>query len=271
MSSTPHLRLALHAAAAASLAAAVVCGVAAPAQAAAARAPAAAPASGPGSLTGVWIISGYKSSQRYPERERVFRTLEGDLPPMQPWAAELLEKRVAEAEQGKLFANTLSQCLPGGVPEVMFGAGYPIQILETAGQVTILFEEQNHFRLVYLNEAHPEGLYPTFMGHSVARWQGDTLVVDTVGLTDRTTIDQVGMPHSEDLHVVERFRRADKDTLEILVTIEDPKTFTRPWTMKATYKLAPAGTKVTEYICENNRNAASEQGYTTFQFSPAAR
>jgi hypothetical protein len=221
--------------------------------------------SGPGSLTGIWIISGYKGSGGgTPERARVQHTIDGKLPPLLPWATELLEKRILLSQQGVPFANTLTRCLPGGVPLMMFGAPYPIQILETPGQVTMLFEEQNHFRLIYLIGGHPDDPDPSFMGHSVGHWEGNALVVDTVGLTDRTTIDQIGIPHSDELHVVERYRRTDQNTLEIVVTLDDPRTFTKPWDAKVIYKSAPSGTRVNEYICENNRNDADEHGQTTF-------
>jgi hypothetical protein len=226
--------------------------------------------SGPGSLAGVWTLSGYKGSGgRNSERDRVQHTVDGKWPPMLPWAAELVEKRISMSQQGDPFANTLTQCLPGGVPLMVFGAPYPVQILETPGQITMLFEEQNHFRLIILNGGHPRDPDPSFMGHSIGHWEGAALLVDTIGLTDRTTIDQIGTPHSDELHVIERYRRVDRNTLEITVTIDDPKAFTNSWDARAIYKAAPPGTQVGEYICENNRNGPGEQGQTTF--GPAQR
>ncbi len=157
-------------------------------------------------------------------------------------------------EKGQPFLTTLMQCLPGGVPEMVFGSPYPTQIIESPGQVTILYEMFNHYRVIYLNETHPADLDPSFMGHSVARWQGDTLVVDTIGLTERTSLDEVGIPHSEALHVIEKYRRTDKDTLEIIVTIDDPKTFTQSWDTRVINKAAASNLKFIEYICENNLN-----------------
>jgi hypothetical protein len=220
---------------------------------------------GPGSLAGIWITTGYKTS-RVSARSRVAVTADGKPAPLLPAAAALLEKRLADADRGYPFPNTLASCLPGGMPlMVIAGAPYPIQILETLGQVTLLFEEQNHFRVIYLGGKHPEDPDPGFMGHSIGRWEGDTLVVDTVGLSDRTTIDQVGMPHSDDLHLLERYRRADRDTLEVLVTLTDPKTFSSPWQTRSVYKSVPPGTGVAEYICENNRNTPDAQGHMGFQ------
>jgi hypothetical protein len=220
---------------------------------------------GPGSLSGIWLNAGYKGSSRYSERERVLLTVDGKFPPMQPWAAELLEKRIKESEAGHPFANTLALCLPGGVPLMVFGALVPIQFLETPGQVTILHMEGNRHRIIRLNGSHPSYVDPSYMGDSVGRWEGDTLVVDTVGFKLRTTIDQIGTPHTDKLHVIERYRRIAKDALEIRVTIDDSGAFTQSWDARVTYKLAPEGTKMEEDICENNRNPADEQGRSGFE------
>jgi hypothetical protein len=221
--------------------------------------------SGPGSLAGIWLNVGYKGSSRYSERERVLLTVDGKFPPMLPWASELLDKRIKDSEAGHPFANTLALCLPGGVPLMLFGALIPIQILETPGQVTMLFMEGNRHRVIPLDASHPQDVDPSYMGDAVGRWEGDTLVVDTVGFKLRTTLDQIGMPHTEKLHIVERYRRIAKDSLEIRLTIEDPGTFTQPWEAKVTYKLAPPGTRMEEDICENNRNQPDEQGRSGFQ------
>ena len=222
---------------------------------------------GPGSLAGVWLITNYKGSGgRGGARPRVPVTVEGKPAPLLPAAAALLEKRIEDADRGYPFANTLTSCLPGGMPLMIIGeAPYPIQILETPGQITMLFEEQNHFRIVRMGAKHAEDPDPSYMGDSVGHWEAGTLVVDTVALTDRTTIDQVGMPHSEDLHLIERYRRVDRDTLEVLVTLTDPKTFSAPWQTRAIYKSVPPGTGVSEYICENNRNTPDMQGHMGFQ------
>ena len=162
---------------------------------------------GPGSLAGIWLNSEYKGSSSYPERERVLLTVDGKFPPMLPWAAELLEKRIKDSEAGFPFASTLALCLPGGIPLMLFGDDMPVQILETPGQVTMLFMEGNRFRVIPMDASHPEDVDPSFMGDAVGRWEGDTLVVDNMGFKDNTTLDQIGMPHTEQLHVVERYRR----------------------------------------------------------------
>ena len=93
---------------------------------------------GPGALDGVWIISGYKGSQGFTARQRVQMTVDGKTPPLQPWALKLLEQRIKDSDDGNPFANTVTNCLPGGVPAMMFGGPTPIQIIPTARQVTII-------------------------------------------------------------------------------------------------------------------------------------
>jgi hypothetical protein len=221
---------------------------------------------GPGSLTGVWQSGGTTvqrdgdparvqnlASGRTPERDRVLKTIDGGWPPLQPWASELLEKRIGMSQRGDPEGTGTALCLPG-VPLLMLGGPYPIQIIESPGLVTILLEEHNHFRLVYLNGKHAEDPDPTFLGDSIGHWEGDTLVVDTVGLSGRAPIDRVGIPHSDELHLVERFRRTGPDTMELLLTIDDPKAFTRPWDARVRYRAPAAGVHMTEYICENNRD-----------------
>jgi hypothetical protein len=220
---------------------------------------------GSGSLSGIWLNAEYKSSSRNTERERVLLTVDGKFPPMLPWASELLEKRIRDSQVGLPFANTLAQCLPGGVPLMLFGDDVPIQILENPGQVAMLFMEGNRFRVIPLNVDHPKDVDPSFMGDAVGRWEGDTLVVDTVGLKVRTTLDQIGTPHTEKLHIVERYRRTGPLSMEIRVSIEDPGAFTRPWEAKVNYKAAPSDTRMIEDVCENNRNMPDEQGRSGFQ------
>ena len=234
--------------------------------AAAAQKPAATASfpTGPGSLAGVWMNAEYKGTAKHPPRELTLRTSTGENPPLLPAAAAVLEKRLAEADKGDVFASSSTQCLPGGIPAMIFGANYPIQILETPGQVSFLFEEQNHFRLIRLGGTHPKDVDPSYMGDSIGHWEGDTLVVDTVAFNNKTTLDQVGMPHSEALHVIERYRRVAANKLEIRLTIDDPGVFSKPWEAKGSYKPAEPGVYVQEYICENNRNAPDANGHTAF-------
>jgi hypothetical protein len=128
--------------------------------------------------------------------------------------------------------------------------------------VILLFEgETPGYRQVFLDgRSHPAAFGPTWMGHSVGRWEGDTLVIDTVGFNDRGWIDFQGHPHTEMLHVVQRIRRPDLGHLEIAITVEDPGAYRKPWTTNKTATLAP-DEEILEYICnENNRDVAHMVG-----------
>jgi hypothetical protein len=214
-------------------------------------------------------MQGYISSSTNPPRRRVARTIDGQIPPMLPWAAELLEKRLVDAEHDKAFANTASLCLPQGVPYMIHAAvGGPLQILETPGQVTIISDAYNEMWFIYLNKQHPprDDLEPTYHGDSVGHWEGDTLVVDTVGVNTKTTLDQVGMPHSEDMRVITRIRRTDPKTLEFVVTVDDPKTFAKPWSRRQIYKKSADNARIMEVVCENQRNGVDSNGYQSLDF-----
>jgi hypothetical protein len=214
-------------------------------------------------ISGIWSISPYVFSGR-PQAERQLLTLDGSPAPAQPWAAKIYKDRMDGNDAGHPFAPTVAQCLPGGMPAMMLGPPYPFQIIQSPGQVTFIHEENRLFRVVRLNDQHPDDPDPTYMGDSVGHWEGDTLVVDTLGLKDITTMDFNGMPHSEDLHIVEHIRRLKPDQLEILFTFTDPKTFTKTWQMRRTYKLAAPGEHIMEYICENQRNTPNENGVSGF-------
>jgi hypothetical protein len=231
---------------------------------------AAAIPSGPGSLVGLWVNSDYKTSARFDFHQSIILDDAGKTPPLLPGPADLFQKRVRGSETGHPYATTKSQCLPGGVPQVMFGPGLPIEILETPRKITILFEEFYNFRQIYVGGRHAADPDPSYMGDSVAHWDHGDLVVDTIGLTDRTTLDTVGMPHSEAMRVTERLHRAAKDVLEVKVTIDDPKTYARPWTTTTHFKALPPDTRLEEDICENNRNQPNADGTMGIQLAPAA-
>jgi hypothetical protein len=129
-----------------------------------------------------------------------------------------------------------------------------MQIVQVPGQVIMMFEYDHYQRLIYTNRReHPKDLDLSWMGDSIGRWEGKTLVVDTVGLNDKTWLDQVGHPHSTALHVVERLRRVDHETLVDDITIDDPKAYTKAWGGELVYKLRP-GWHLIEYICLANKN-----------------
>jgi hypothetical protein len=175
------------------------------------------------------------------------------------WRAE--QQRIAElTEEGLPPANNYSACVPDGMPAMM-QAMFPMEVLETPGQITIIQEAYNQVRRIYLGEQAlaPEEAEPRFAGHSVGRWEGDTLVVETVGVKDYVEFRNV--PHSANMRVVERLRLVDDDYMENQVTVIDPEYLTEPWTWTWMYRRWP-GYKIHEYVCEDNRYYADpERGY----------
>ncbi len=177
-------------------------------------------------------------------------------PPMTPWGEE--QYRAAKPSfgpNGVSIADTNDPvyhgCVPPGVPRVYLHP-FPLQIVQIPGQVTILYEYDNLSRRIYTDgQAHNTDLPPTWMGDSIGKWEGDTLVVDTTNFNDKTWLDRIGHPHSAALHLVERFRRVDPKNLQIELTIEDPKAYTKPWTAHLFYQLQP-GWKLLELFCEDN-------------------
>jgi len=149
-------------------------------------------------------------------------------------------------------------CLPPGGPRMM-ATPYPMEIIQQPEhkRIFMVFEGATHiWREIYMDgRPHPSGddLNPTYLGHSVGRWDGDTLVVDVVGFNEGTWIDYYGHPHTDLLHVVERISRPDKGTLRYEATIDDPGAYTSPWTVSWNIPWNATG-ELSEYICqENNR------------------
>lgn len=176
-------------------------------------------------------------------------------PPLKPeylgeWRAE--RDRVAKlTEEGLPPANNYSACIPDGMPAMM-QAMFPMEVLETPGQVTFIQEAYNQVRRVHLEGelVAPEDAEPRFAGHSAGRWEADTLVVETVGVKDYVRFRNV--PHSAGMRIVERIRLLGDDYMENRVTITDPEYLTGPWNWRWLYKRWP-GYKLQEYVCEDNR------------------
>jgi hypothetical protein len=145
------------------------------------------------------------------------------------------------------------QCLLPGVPRIQT-MPMPLEIVQTPKELVILYESFRAFRRIPIqaNLKHPDDLVPTWMGDSVGRWEGDTLVVDTVGFNDKTWISGIGSIHSEDMHVVERYTRNDDGSLTWEAKVEDPGMLTAPYSTGAVFR-TPEGVRVEEYECiENN-------------------
>jgi len=155
--------------------------------------------------------------------------------------------------RGPTDAGLYSTCSPTGVPGAYF-VPYQWEIVQGRDRVVIMYEYPHLFRVIPIDGTpHPADPDPTWMGDSVGRWEGDTLVVDTIGFNDKTELPG-GYRHTEALHVVERFHRVDLNNLDYQATIEDPNVFEKPWTISRVFPLRPDLTKVDEFICENNKD-----------------
>ncbi len=207
-------------------------------------------------LSGIWwvpdgSIEGIDAPPKYS------LNLAADLDPaalgMLPWAQELVKQR----QENMRKDMPASHCLPWPVPAVA-AVPVPFQILQTHSSIVILHEVQTMWRQIYLDgRVLSERPNPTWLGYSKGHWDGDILVVDTRGFNDRSWLDGLGHPHSEDLHVIERFRRLDFGHMEIEFTIDDPKTYSRVWTNKMPAELMPPDTQFYEDVCQENEKDVS--------------
>ena len=141
-------------------------------------------------------------------------------------------------------------CLQGGLPPVSLVA--PFKIIQTPGLIAILYEAGWRFRQIYTDGRRPPAdAQPLWFGYSVGHWDDNSLTVDITGFNDQTPLDAGGHSHSDALHLVERYRRRDLGHLDVEVTVDDPKVYTKPFTIKFTELLLP-DSDVTEYVCEEN-------------------
>jgi hypothetical protein len=179
----------------------------------------------------------------------------GDTLPIQPWAAKLAAERMSKDDPEAL-------CLPTGVPRM---APYPWRIVQTPAHIFFLFEGNIHsYRQIFVDgRKHSEDPNPTWYGESIGRFEGDTLVIDSIGFNDKFWFDFAGHPHTEKLHVIERYRRPDIGHLEFEVTVDDPGAYTKPFTLVGRSTLQ-MNTELMEYICnENNQDVPHIVGKDT--------
>jgi hypothetical protein len=195
----------------------------------------------PPDLSGVWLVEKFQPAL-FPNGGA----------PLQPWAEAKFKAANPQTNDPNLG------CLPLGLPRFMISVPYPLEIFQVPTRVIIIHEGPQVMRQIYMNRQHPKDLDPTYSGDAIGKWEGNTLVVDTIGFNDKTWLDGAGLPHSEALHVVERIRRVDHDTLVDDITVEDPMAYTKPLTNRQVYKLKP-GWEIQEYVCEEN-NKYSYQG-----------
>jgi hypothetical protein len=221
-------------------------------------------AANPPDLTGVWGV--YRGGRGADPKLAP--------PPASPlvlkpeYAKPYEARRALEADsnkRGEQLATTGAQCIPYGVPTMMSVAIYPVEFIQTAKQVTIISEAFSEVRRVYMNvpQAKPEDVAPGYYGRSVGRWDGDTLVVDTVGI--KPSIGGYrGMPHSDQMRISERIRLVAPDYLHDQITINDPVVLEKPVTYTLGYKRMP-NYEMVEFVCDNNREYIDDKGVVRLQ------
>lgn len=168
--------------------------------------------------------------------------------PFTPAGAALYKQRQNNAGKVRPF----DRCLPRGVPGALLVREYPFKIVQTSGVILILYDESLHHRQIFLDgRGFPEDPAPTWFGYSIAKWDGDSLVAETMGFNEETWLDEIGHPHSDAMHVTERFRRRTVGKLEVEITIDDPKNYTKLWTAVVSFELLP-DTDLDEHLCTVN-------------------
>jgi hypothetical protein len=209
-------------------------------------------------LSGVWVPDGdplppgveaIEVGLEFPRHMiNIAADLEGGQPPMRPEAAKIFESRLNTEAPG-------AYCKPTGVPHLN-AIVLPYKIVQTPSLVLVLYEENTVFRQIFLDGRKPvSDAVPRFMGYSTGRWEGDELVVDTVGVTDQSWLDGMGHPHTDRMRITERFRRRDAGHLEIQTTIDDPGAYTSPFTYTVKATLVPED-DLLEYFCSENEKDA---------------
>ncbi len=170
--------------------------------------------------------------------------------PFQPWSRKVSEAR-ADGSHGR--EDPAAYCIPG-MPKLVV-LPYPYKIVQVPGMTLILYEGFTTYRQIFTDgRALPKDPQPSWLGYSVGKWDGDTFIVDTIGVNERTWLDNAGRPHTDAMHLTERYRRRDFGHLDMSLTIDDPKAYTRPWTVNENATLLP-DTDLLEYICsEDNKD-----------------
>lgn len=214
-------------------------------------------------LSGVWLRTVTQEMRRY-----YLGSFQETELPMTPWGeARYKENRPSFGPRGVPLEQTndpvYKGCFPPGIPRAYIHP-FPIQIVNVPGREAIILYEYDHLvRHVYTDgRPHDTSLGPTWIGSSIGKWEGDTLVVDTIGQTDTTWVDRLGHPHSDEMRVIERFRRVGPDTLQIDVTIDDPIAYTKPWSFELRYGQRPPEWRMLEVVCEDDVSFADFEKVT---------
>lgn len=208
-------------------------------------------------LSGLWMPT--RQGAKIPSEQASYASLQyfmapGEtIPPMLPEAEALFKQRFANFGAGRPSEH----CMPHGIPDAMMVPG-PVKFVQDPGVTFLLYEEFNHFRQVFTDgREFPGDLTPAWLGYSIGKWDGDAFVVETRGFNDQTWLDDAGHPHSDALRTTERFHRPDFGHLELKVTIDDPKAYSKPWSAAIQLTFMP-DTEMIEDMCDNERDARHE-------------
>jgi hypothetical protein len=220
-------------------------------------------AAGAASIGGTWTISFAVGGN--PGSTASTRLQDGS-PPLRDEYRAVWETRQAAARdadaRGEPLASAATFCLPQGMPSMMGGGGpFPMEVLISPGQVTIIQEAYNQVRRIYLDREQQslDEIEAGFYGRSVGRWEADVLVVDTIGVKE--SVEFRNVPHTVNMRITERLRLVEPDVLVDEITIIDPEVLTGPWNVTFTFNRLP-GYEIMEYVCEDNREFADETGAT---------
>ncbi|SRR5712691_1066421 len=191
-------------------------------------------------LSGIWLTRGGYTGN-------IAKDLKPGEVSFQPWAEALYKHRLDT--HGK--DDPQAYCVLSGVPREHV-VPYPFKILNTNGMLVILYEALHSYRQIFMDgRALPKDPNPTWMGYSIGRWEGDTLVVESAGFVDNNWLDNGGHPGTEAMHLTERFRRRDFGHIDLQITIDDPQAYTKPWSVNLELTLTP-DTELIEYVCNEN-------------------
>ena len=186
-------------------------------------------------------------------KQPTYRIADLSNPNLKQWVKDAMKKDNDEVLAGKIAFTARQSCKPAGVPNYMLFGG-PFYFVQTPKEVLILFEGDQQVRRVYLDVPHSKNPKASWYGESVGHYEGDTLVIDTIGLNNKTVVDNYRTPHTEKLHVTERWRMVDEGkNIEVAMTIEDPDTYNQPWQAVRRFR-REQGTLTEEICAENNQH-----------------
>jgi hypothetical protein len=222
-----------------------------PATAASAVSAASSEPATPHDLSGVWNMHPTAAQRKF-----INSTWSAEGPSMTAWEqARYDQTKPSNGPRTHNLQETddpvLKSCLPPGTPRIYLQP-FPMEIVQTPKETLIIYEYDHTVRRIFTDgRPHSPDLIPSYMGDSIGHWEGDTFVVDTIGLNDKTWLDRDGHGHSDQLHVIERFHRADQDNMLIDITMDDPKALAKPWVAQIDYQLKPDW-DVLEQVCTDN-------------------